>query len=306
MLLFQYAFLRKEKEMSNNKISLEKIKNALSTSDAKWEADRTLLSSLPLEEQKRYLGANPPENVPSAKDIEQLLLSKKESFKADALGAIGVPTAYDLRNVDGNNFVTEVKDQKSCGSCVSFGTIATVESSLQVQLGSGVDLSEAHLFFCHGPESGAACDSGWWPNRAYDAIQTKGVVNEECYRYDDGLEKKDCSGLCAVPDSTTKISGYTDLTGKPAEIKEWITTKGPVSAAFIVYQDFLSYSSGIYTHVTGEEVGGHCVTIVGYDDNESCWICKNSWTTSWGEQGFFRIAYGECGIDSWTNHGVEI
>jgi len=295
--------------MSKDKISMEVIKNALSASDAQWEADRTILSTLSLEEQKRYLGANPPENIPSTKEIEQRLLTEKESFKAKALGAIGVPTAYDLRNVDGNNFVTEVKDQKSCGSCVAFGSIATVESSLRVQRNDAnleVDLSEAHLFFCHGPETGAACDSGWWPHLAYDAFKNKGVAVEECYRYEDGLEKKDCSGLCPNPDSSeVKISNYTDLTGKPAEIKEWVSSKGPVSACFIVYQDFYSYNSGIYKHVTGEKVGGHCVTIIGYDDNEGCWICKNSWFTSWGEQGFFRIAYGECGIDSWSNHGVE-
>jgi hypothetical protein len=39
--------------------------------------------------------------------------------------------------------------------------------------------------------------------------------------------------------------------------------------------------------------------IVGYDDVEGCWIVKNSWGTGWGEQGWFRIAYGDSsGIDS--------
>ena len=303
--------LRKENVMTKGDqvLNLEEVKTAITNSDATWEAGNTILSSLPIEEQKRYLGANPPENEPSIKEIEQRVSSMKESLKAQALEAVGVPSNYDLRNVNGNNYVTDVKDQKSCGSCVSFGTIATVESSLRIQRNDpnlAVDLSEAHLFFCHGPETGASCDSGWWPHHAYDAFQNKGVVDEPCYMYNDGLEKRDCSGLCANPDSrAVKIRGYTTLTGQPAQIKEWISSKGPVSACFIVYQDFYSYSSGIYKHVTGNQVGGHCVTIVGYDDNQGCWICKNSWYTSWGEQGFFRIAYGECGIDSWSNHGVE-
>jgi hypothetical protein len=55
------------------------------------------------------------------------------------------------------------------------------------------------------------------------------------------------------------------------------------------------------------------VSCVGYDDNQGCWICKNSWGTGWGESGFFQIAYGQGkypdgsgGIDSqmWAIDGI--
>jgi C1A family cysteine protease len=42
----------------------------------------------------------------------------------------------------------------------------------------------------------------------------------------------------------------------------------------------------------------------GYNDDPGFWICKNSWGT-WGEQGFFRITYNHCAIDSWLNYGVD-
>ena len=45
-------------------------------------------------------------------------------------------------------------------------------------------------------------------------------------------------------------------------------------------------------------IGGHCVEIIGYDDSRSCWICKNSWGTDDPGAGFFRIGYGQCGIDT--------
>jgi C1A family cysteine protease len=242
--------------------------------------------------------------------MEQRWRTVEESQKNEALRAVGAPTAYDLRNVGGKNFVTPIRDQSSCGSCVAFGTVATVESRLRVQRNDpnlAVDLSEAHLFFCHGRDSGASCSNGWWPQKAFDAFKSKGVVDEACYPYD--LSNTDCSGsdLCSNwSQRVVKITGYTALTNQPAQIKEWLSKKtGPVSACFIVYQDFFSYKSGIYKHVTGGQAGGHCVTIVGYNDNPGYWICKNSWGTNWGEQGFFRIAYGQCGIDSWLNHGVD-
>ena len=65
-----------------------------------------------------------------------------------------------------------------------------------------------------------------------------------------------------------------------------------------VYEDFQHYVGGVYRHVAGGVLGGHCISLVGYDDGEGFWIAKNSWSASWGEQGFFRIAYGQCAIDS--------
>jgi C1A family cysteine protease len=88
------------------------------------------------------------------------------------------------------------------------------------------------------------------------------------------------------------------------KIKEQISTYGAVTACFVVYNDFFSYSSGVYRHVSGGVAGGHCVALVGYDDAQGCWIAKNSWGPSWGEHGFVRIGYGECYIEAWQNIGT--
>ena len=89
-----------------------------------------------------------------------------------------------------------------------------------------------------------------------------------------------------------------------SDMKDWISSRGPLVTAMTVYEDFYSYSTGIYHYITGGQEGGHCICAVGYDDTNECWICKNSWTANWGEQGFFRIGYGECGIDA-TMYAVE-
>lgn len=79
-------------------------------------------------------------------------------------------------------------------------------------------------------------------------------------------------------------------------------TYGPVEAAFTVYEDFLSYKSGVYHHVTGSQLGGHAIKILGWgvQDNTPYWLVANSWNTDWGNQGFFLIKRGsnECGIES--------
>ena len=60
------------------------------------------------------------------------------------------------------------------------------------------------------------------------------------------------------------------------------------------------YESGIYRHVEGFIEGLHAVAIVGYDDEENCWIVKNDWGPDWGENGYFRIVAGtnDCEIES--------
>jgi len=85
-------------------------------------------------------------------------------------------------------------------------------------------------------------------------------------------------------------------------------TFGPVEADFTVYQDFLSYRSGVYKHVWGPQLGGHAIKVLGWgvDANVPYWIVANSWNEDWGDQGYFKILRGrnECGIESDINAGT--
>ncbi|MBN1466937.1 T9SS type A sorting domain-containing protein, partial [candidate division KSB1 bacterium] len=93
-----------------------------------------------------------------------------------------------------------------------------------------------------------------------------------------------------------------------ANIKNAILRQ-PLAANYVVYDDFFSYSTGVYEHAWGEVAGGHVILIIGWDDERECWICKNSWGMNWGETadfkpykagaqngGYFRIKWGECEI----------
>jgi C1A family cysteine protease len=219
---------------------------------------------------------------------------------------VGVPAAFDLRSVDGRNFVTGIRDQLSCGACVAFASVAAIESTYRVESGnadSAIDLSEAHLFYCHGGAVGRTCDSGWIPNEALSACRDTGISDDACFPYTPGDQS--CDGRCSDwQDRAVRITSFQQLASR-ADMKAWLVDHGPLTACFVVFDDFFNYVGGVYRHVTGAEAGGHAVAIVGYDDAESCWICKNSWGADWGEQGFFRIAYGECEIDAWQVCGVQ-
>lgn len=49
-----------------------------------------------------------------------------------------------------------------------------------------------------------------------------------------------------------------------AKIQTEIMTNGPVEAAFSVYEDFLTYKSGVYSYKSGQLLGGHAIKIIGW------------------------------------------
>lgn len=101
-------------------------------------------------------------------------------------------------------------------------------------------------------------------------------------------------------DKTYAKSAY-GVSSDPAAIQTEIMTKGPVTAAFSVYEDFITYRSGVYKHTTGQMLGGHAVKILGWgvENGQDYWLVANSWNVNWGLKGYFKIARGvdECGIE---------
>jgi hypothetical protein len=179
-----------------------------------------------------------------------------------------------------------VKDQKNCGSCWAFASVAAHESGYDCQGGSLYDLSEQHLLDCNG--SGYSCSGGWF--YFYSRLP-----KETCYPY--VAYKKSCtSGSCS---KYAPISGAYYASGYPypsvSTIKNRIQNYGCVAAAVYVNSSFQYYGGGCFTGCSNRSVN-HAIMLCGWDDNRcgstDCWRLKNSWGKSWGESGFMWIRYG--------------
>src|SRR5215210_7786489 len=282
-----------------NELSIEGLQQKIEDEGAPWEAGATSMTQLPREERERRLGFTPPPGEPSIEEVHAAL-EQGITIEDEPAATVGAPAPFDLRSVGGKSYVTPIKDQKSCGSCVAFGAIAAVESTAAYERRDPsviLDLSEAHLFYCWGKAEGRNCSNGWWPENALIAFRDKGVTYEDYFPYTPGDQS--CGVNADWPNRNAKITTLQKL-ASPAAIKDWVSTHGAVAACLVVYQDFFAYRSGVYKHVSGSEAGGHCVAIIGYDDAAGCWICKNSWGTGWGENGYFKIAYGQCAIETWA------
>jgi len=284
-----------EENKTNNpqELTLTQLRSMIKNAGYDWVAGETPISRLSDEEQKIRLGLEVPED-----EMERI-----KSVLAKEIKAFAFAPKRDWRDKDGKNWVTTVQDQGGCGSCVAFGTVATIESQARIQYNKpawDIDLSEADLFFCG---AGRKCKKGWWPSYALDYAKSKGISDEKCFPYQD--EDIDCTLCSDRADRLLKIGKWHEIINIDQR-KQWLDTKGPMVACMAVYSDFFKYKDGVYRHTTGDLAGYHAICCIGYSEEEKCWICKNSWGTGWGNQGFFKIGYGEAEMDTkFAMYGVE-
>ena len=264
---------------------LEQINRAITEKGANWIAAENWVTKLSPEERKRLCGSflEPPD--PSQEKLLSIPLIHN------------LPPVFDWRDNNGN-WVTPVKNQGNCGSCWDFSAVGQVEAWWKIhhsKLDSMIDLSEQFVLSC----SNGSCD-GWFLDLALEFISSTGVPTEACFEYkaDDTIP---CSDACSDWESEAiKIPGWGYITLEEDIIDNIKSAvyRHPVSAAFTAYEDFDYYAGGVYEYVWGDVGTGHAILIVGWNDEEQSWICKNSWSPRWGEQGYFRIKWSNCGIGS--------
>ncbi len=207
-------------------------------------------------------------------------------------------TVVDWRNRWGWPWITTVQDQGLCESCWTFGATALVESMVRIEHAVWSKRSEGDVH----DGMGCHCGDRGWPDLALNWIQANGLADPDCYPY-----KTDNSPYNPTPDRsgrTVRINDYITI-GDVEQQKVWLDTVGPLTACFEIFQDFDAYHSGVYHHVYGSSRGLHCILIVGYDDNQGCWVVKNSWGTAWGNKGYILLGYGEVSIDTWGKYGLQ-
>ncbi|XP_050423966.1 cathepsin B-like cysteine proteinase 4 [Adelges cooleyi] len=90
--------------------------------------------------------------------------------------------------------------------------------------------------------------------------------------------------------------------------RSFLRKHGPYVSTMRVYEDFLTYKTGVYKHVTGKYLGLLSVKIIGWGlwGGQAYWLGVNSWGTSWGEDGFFKIKRysNECWIENFRYYGI--
>lgn len=209
----------------------------------------------------------------------------------DNFGMPPIPPSIDWRTQEGGRLPAMRDQGLDCGACVAFATTVAVEATHWISAGNYLALSEAELFHCNGGD----CDLGWGL-AAGMAAALKGMVPSAEAPWS---PQPGCLGKNAI----VRVTRYVERSSP--EARKRAILNGPVVGGMKVYEDFSAYTNGIYRQVAGSFRGNHAVCVIGYDDTEGCWIARNSWGAGWGDGGYFKIAYGECHIDTLPFYSCE-
>ena len=208
-----------------------------------------------------------------------------------------LPESVDWRT---KGAVAPVKNQGQCGSCWTFSATGVIEGFYFIKNGKLLSFAEQQIVDC-AKLAGQGCNGGW-PKKAVTYAANNGLELETDYPY---TAK---NGKCQY-DSSKAIktnSGVKVVTPKNSEQLKTALVSSPVSVAVRADESaFRFYKSGVVTSGCGAAVN-HAVLAVGYEkvDGVEAFTVKNSWGTSWGNQGYISIStdqsinkgLGACGI----------
>lgn len=203
--------------------------------------------------------------------------------------------------------VTPVKNQQQCGSCWAFSTTGSIEGAFQIKTGKLISLSEQQLVDCSGYYGDNGCSGGLMDN-AFDYIIDHGICSENEYNYT-ARDDPQCN-KCKV---VVNISGCNDVREDDEDALKVAVAMQPVSVAIEADQSsFQFYKSGVYNDTNCGTNLDHGVLVVGYgtENGMDYWLVKNSWGTTWGDNGYIKIqrntesSSGLCGIASQPSYPV--
>lgn len=207
-----------------------------------------------------------------------------------------LPAVYDLRAL---GRVTSVKNQNPYGTCWAHATFGSMESCLLPS--ENRNFSENNLVNLAGFDPGFNSGGNIWMSMAY-LTRWSGPVNEVDDPYPNPYNSPAGLPVQKHVQETRIIPGKASPTANTL-IKQALLDYGAVYVSYYHNDGYFNQTYNTYRYTGPFRSGNHAVTLVGWNDNfdrskfavvppgNGAYIVKNSWGTSWGENGYFYVSY---------------
>lgn len=193
-----------------------------------------------------------------------------------------------------------VRDQsfpRACGSCYDFASIENVQSFHKIHTGESVELSTQEILDFDNKD--LAC-SGGIPDNVLQYVIENGICREEDCPYhgikDGSCDRDSCQNKVFI-DDCMDVNQMSESSLLKA------LQNGPIIVAIEAdTRYFQLYSGGVLdSSIKCGHNLDHAVLLFGVNLDDKTWSIRNSWNSSWGENGNFRLAmtddpYGVCGM----------
>jgi C1A family cysteine protease len=235
---------------------------------------------------------------PSPADARDLKLMNMRAMRG-ASPLETLPASWSLRDK-----CTPVRDQGQTGECTG-QSVCGAEEFLSLKTSANTFVRKSVKFSYYNGRrtmfpSQVHVDSGCYIRTVIKAAARYGICEETLWPESNYFAAK--PSVAAYADASRfQILEYGSLTGgTPSQtvdnIRRSIYQGLPVCFGFDVYASFMSSavaSSGVAPIPKAAEVkeGGHAVMAVGYDDDASMLLVRNSWGENWGDHGYFKLPY---------------
>ncbi|MDE3089473.1 MAG: C1 family peptidase [Chloroflexota bacterium] len=223
---------------------------------------------------------------------------------------VALPPLVDLRHL-----CSPVRDQGKLGSCTGFAIAAGMREFLERKTtGKFVKMSPLFVYYEERKlENTVTQDAGAQPRDGFKVLATMGCAPEKDDPYNVSAFQNSPSSK-AVQDATRfKIAAYHRLSNL-TDMQRCLAGGSGFVLGFVVYESFegdaVAKTGNMPMPQSGEKVlGGHAVFAAGYKTDPKlpgggCLIIKNSWSTTWGDQGYFYMPFAYVQphwvTDAWT------